>query len=56
MRRAGGKFVNVSYLINETNVGPPGKPTWTGKSDAFHPNDDGHAALAEAIGAQLQVR
>lgn len=41
---------NVSALWHDSsNIGPAGKRTFQGKSDNFHPNDKGHAAIAQTI-------
>jgi len=47
---AGGKYVDLGGLfVQEANRGPAGVETWTGQSDAFHPNDTGHKAIADLI-------
>jgi lysophospholipase L1-like esterase len=46
----GGQFVDVSALfIDPRSRGPVGVKTWAGVSDAFHPNDAGHKAIADLI-------
>lgn len=52
---AAGHYVDVTRLINDTNIGPKSRKTWDGSPDDFHPNDLGHAALAKAILAQLDI-
>lgn len=43
-------YVYIKDLyMNEKNKGPAGLDTWVGKSDTFHPNNQGHEAIAEAI-------
>ncbi|WP_140417758.1 SGNH/GDSL hydrolase family protein [Desulfosporosinus sp. FKA] len=39
---------------NPTNKGPESSTTFNGPSDAFHPNDYGHEAIAEAIYQQIK--
>jgi lysophospholipase L1-like esterase len=52
----GGKYVEISSLYNTTaNRGPEGVPTWVGTSDAFHPNDVGHKAIADRILERIKV-
>lgn len=47
---AGGQFVDISAVFaDKRNRGPAGTKTWAGVSDAFHPNDAGHKAIADLI-------
>lgn len=47
---AGGTFIDLMPLFaNPANRGPAGRSTWLGAADNFHPNDGGHAAIAQAI-------
>jgi lysophospholipase L1-like esterase len=48
---ADGAVVDVSPFFDAR--GPAGRPTFLGPGDAFHPNSEGHAAIARAIEAQL---
>ncbi len=46
----GGCFVNLESLSDDPSLsGPAGTTTYNGTSDAFHPNDAGHAAIADAV-------
>jgi acyl-CoA thioesterase-1 len=46
----GGHYVDISAAyLNAANHGPPGRETFIGKSDVFHPNDAGHAELARLV-------
>ena len=46
--------VNVETIwSNPTTKGPSNSNTFNGPSDAFHPNDDGHTAIALAIYQQI---
>lgn len=46
----GGAFRSISDLAeNEDLRGPEDEPTEFGRSDAFHPNDRGHRAIAERL-------
>lgn len=50
----GVKFVPLIALYNNPAYhGPVGRSTWLGPADYFHPNDAGHAAIAQAIEAVL---
>ncbi len=53
----GGRYVFISDIFNVRSYrGPSGVKTFfLGKrSDEFHPNNDGHAAIARAVAAQLK--
>ena len=54
IRRACGKGVVADLEPFLAARGPVGRPTFLGPGDAFHPNSDGHAAIARAIEAQLR--
>ncbi|KQQ90758.1 SGNH/GDSL hydrolase family protein [Arthrobacter sp. Leaf137] len=47
----GGRFVDLQalYVAAANLSGPEGRDTWAGKSDASHPNDYGHQAIADEI-------
>jgi acyl-CoA thioesterase I len=46
----GGCYVNLESLSDDAVYsGPAGTPTYNGTSDAFHPNDAGHEAIAGAV-------
>ncbi|MET0865056.1 MAG: hypothetical protein ABWZ98_12040, partial [Nakamurella sp.] len=46
----GGVFRSMSDISEVAeNKGPAGVPAFEGLSDAFHPNDRGHAAIAERM-------
>jgi lysophospholipase L1-like esterase len=46
----GGQFVSLKELFDApNNRGPAGAPVWLGTRDTFHPNDAGHAAIADAV-------
>jgi acyl-CoA thioesterase-1 len=46
----GGAYVDLRQIkAKPENRGPKGLPTEFGPSDAFHPNDAGHKAIADAI-------
>jgi acyl-CoA thioesterase-1 len=46
----GGCFVNLETLSDNPSLsGPAGRTTYYGTSDAFHPNDAGHQAIAAAV-------
>lgn len=48
--RAGGTFVGIADLYERNALrGPVGTQTSAGTRDNFHPNDDGHAAIADRI-------
>ncbi|MCW2528795.1 MAG: lysophospholipase [Pseudonocardiales bacterium] len=52
----GGKFVALSSLYAvDANHGPAGVTTFNGLSDTFHPNDTGHAAIANLIMSSIVV-
>lgn len=47
---AGGAYVHLRDLFNRNELrGPEGRETHLGTSDWFHPNDDGHMAIARRI-------
>ena len=46
----GGCYVSLESLSDDGfYTGPAGTPTYNGTSDAFHPNDAGHEAIAAAV-------
>jgi len=46
----GGQFISLKELFDApANRGPAGAPVWLGTRDTFHPNDAGHAAIADAV-------
>jgi lysophospholipase L1-like esterase len=46
----GALYVSLESLSDTPALsGPAGLPTFLGISDAFHPNDDGHAAIAASV-------
>jgi lysophospholipase L1-like esterase len=46
----GGCYVNLESVSDDGfYTGPAGRPTYNGTSDAFHPNDAGHEAIAAAV-------
>lgn len=46
----GGEFVSLKELFDTAaNRGPAGASVWLGTRDTFHPNDAGHAAIADAV-------
>jgi lysophospholipase L1-like esterase len=48
------KTGEVADIAGLTDLrGPAGRDTFSGPSDDFHPNSEGHAAIARAIAAQL---
>lgn len=53
----GGSFLSPSPIFQHTAWrGPAGRLTAFGRGDDFHPNNQGHLHLAEAILAQLRSR
>jgi len=45
-----GRFIPISDLrLNKRAVGPVGKQTWIGRANLGHPNDYGHAVIAQRI-------
>ncbi|WP_028067664.1 SGNH/GDSL hydrolase family protein [Solirubrobacter soli] len=54
IRRAcdGGAVADVSPFFDDR--GPAGRPTFAGTGDDFHPNSDGHAAIARLIESNLR--
>lgn len=51
----GGQFVDLRSIFSDLrNRGPQGVKTWAGLSDRFHPNDDGHRAIADKVLARLK--
>ncbi|HYM50981.1 MAG TPA: SGNH/GDSL hydrolase family protein [Candidatus Limnocylindrales bacterium] len=52
--RHGGTFVSLSgfYFVNDFHA-PDGAATFLGRSDWFHPGDEGHAAIAAVTLAAL---
>lgn len=53
---AGARFVPISQLYATTeNRGPAGVDRFGGKSDDFHPNDAGYAAIASAVVDALSI-
>jgi acyl-CoA thioesterase I len=47
---AHGHYVDISAAyLDMHNHGPAGRPTYQGPGDIFHPNDAGHAELAELV-------
>lgn len=51
-----GRYVPLYPIYDAAGSrGPEGVTTWIGKSDTFHPNDAGHAAIAHAIAAAINV-
>lgn len=51
-----GAFVPLQDLWDEPqNRGPEGRETWQGEADYFHPNDQGHALIAERLLAAIDV-
>jgi len=52
----GGKYIDLSAeFSNPGTRGPAGLPSWAGTSDTFHPNDTGHARLANLVMQHLKV-
>ncbi|MGQ3385042.1 SGNH/GDSL hydrolase family protein [Glutamicibacter sp. TV12E] len=52
----GGIFIPLSDLYAITqNRGPRGTKTWKGKSDLFHPNTQGHLAIANRLIKELSL-
>lgn len=52
----GGRYVPLHPIYDNMKMrGPEGVMTWIGKSDTFHPNDDGHAAIANAIARAIHI-
>lgn len=50
-----GSFVALAPLYMDPSVhGPAGRPTWKGAADWFHPNDEGHRRIADAVVEVLQ--
>lgn len=48
--KQGGRYVDLTFTFPLSTLrGPEGIQTWGGLSDVAHPNDDGHAALAQMI-------
>jgi acyl-CoA thioesterase-1 len=46
----GGHFLPLQPIYDtEGTRGPSGRDTWLGAADEFHPNDKGHALIAEAV-------
>lgn len=53
----GGSFVSLTALyVNPADHGPPGRRTWRGAGDQFHPDDVGHQAIARRVYAALAAR
>ncbi|UUX60418.1 SGNH/GDSL hydrolase family protein [Glutamicibacter halophytocola] len=51
-----GIFIPLSDLyVHTQNRGPRGTKTWKGKSDLFHPNTQGHLAIAKKIIKELSL-
>jgi lysophospholipase L1-like esterase len=45
-----GSFVVLATLYMDLSLhGPAGRPTWKGAADWFHPNDEGHRRIADAV-------
>jgi acyl-CoA thioesterase-1 len=52
----GGKYVDVNNVYTRPgNRGPAGVKTWVGASDEFHPSDQGHKDLANAIIGRIVI-
>jgi lysophospholipase L1-like esterase len=52
-----GRFVDLSSSYADAAYhGPPGRVTARGRSDRFHPNDAGHARLAQLVLADVPDR
>jgi lysophospholipase L1-like esterase len=50
-----GSFVALASLYRDPSLhGPAGRPTWKGAADWFHPNDEGHRRIADAVLEVLQ--
>lgn len=55
--KAGGRYISLAGLYQNSSFhGPAKAQTWKGESDWFHPNDAGHAAIAKALLAAVQVQ
>lgn len=55
-RERGGRYVDLTNAFMEKgNYGPEGVSTWTGLSDNFHPNDQGHRKIADLILERIRV-
>lgn len=55
-RERGGRYVDLTNAFMEKgNYGPEGVPTWTGLSDNFHPNDQGHRKIADLLLERIRV-
>lgn len=53
----GGVYVDLSRLFEDkTNIGPEGRDTWAGPADDFHPNDQGHGLIADALLDHLRAK
>lgn len=53
---AGGVFVPLADIYDDPSMkGPANTETFLGTSDNFHPNDSGHAAIAQRILDNLRV-
>jgi len=52
---AGGRYVDLSFTFPLSALrGPEGVQTWGGLSDVAHPNDDGHATLAQMLSDRIR--
>lgn len=55
--RSGGAFRPLVDLFERAELrGPAGRQAYGGLSDDFHPNDEGHAEIAERLLAAVEVR
>jgi acyl-CoA thioesterase I len=55
--QAGGRYVPLVALYDTLSFhGPVGVSTWRGESDAFHPNDAGHQAIAGVLLAAIHLK
>jgi acyl-CoA thioesterase I len=53
----GGRYVDLSATyLDPLNHGPLGRQTYQGPGDLYHPNDRGHAAIADLVLASDGVR
>ncbi|WP_181574262.1 SGNH/GDSL hydrolase family protein [Microbacterium sp. SMR1] len=50
----GGKYIDLSTTFADMSThGPAGNVYWQGETDEGHPNDEGHARIADLIAARL---
>lgn len=53
-REVGGRFIPMTNMFRDDALhGPEGRETPYGPGDVFHPNDDGHKAIAQAMLSSL---